>query len=169
MMMAPPPPAAPPPNLAGFKPTPNYIRDAIARNVNDPTLRAYLGSLSGSEAKNANDVSPTGAAGPFQFIPSTARQYGLTDPTNLDASVIAAKKFDAGTTPPRSSASTSAPPTPPELALMHQQGGVTGAHMVAGTGNAPNATWPSTTSAPAPRRSRPWQKSRAITACRTCR
>ena len=29
------------------------------------------------------------------------------------------------------------PPTAPELALMHQQGGVTGARMVAGTGNAP--------------------------------
>ena len=135
-MMAPPPPAVPPPNLAGFKPTPNYIRDAIARNVNDPTLRAYLGSLSGSEAKNANDVSSTGAAGPFQFIPSTARQYGLTDPTNLDASVIAAKKLTQDNAAAFERIN-GRPPTAPELALMHQQGGVTGARMVAGTGNAP--------------------------------
>ena len=138
-MTASPPPAQAPAAAAppGFKPTPNYIRDAIARNVNDPTLRAYLGSLSGSEAKNAQDVSPTGAAGPFQFIPSTAKQYGLTDPTNLDASVIAAKKLTQDNAAAFERIN-GRPPTAPELALMHQQGGVTGARMVAGTGNAPS-------------------------------
>jgi hypothetical protein len=117
--------------------TPGYLQDAIARNVADPDRRAYLGSLSASEApKGPGDVSPTGAAGPYQFIPSTAKQYGLTDPTDLDTSTVAANKL----TDDNAAAFmkiNGRMPTPADLAVMHQQGGVTGARMIGGTGNAP--------------------------------
>ena len=73
----------------------------------------------------AGRYSPTGAAGPFQFIPSTAKQYGLTDPTDPDASVIAAKKLTQDNAAAFEKIN-GRPPTAPELALMHrQQGGVT--------------------------------------------
>lgn len=38
-------------------------------------------------------VSPKGAMGPFQFMPATAKQYGLDDPYNLDASAGAAGRM----------------------------------------------------------------------------
>ena len=122
--------------------TPGYIADAIARNVQDPDMAAYLGSLVAAEAPNGpHEVSSTGAAGPFQFTHGTARQYGLIDQTgdrraDLDASVQAAERLT------RDNARVfkqinGRDASPAELALMHQQGGVTGARMVAGTGNAP--------------------------------
>ena len=128
---------------AGFKrPTPGYIGDAIARNVSDPDRQAYLGSLVGGEApRGPADVSPTGADGPFQFTRGTARQYGLMGPQgdqrrDLDASVVAANRL----TDDNAAAFeriNGRPPTPADLAVLHQQGGVTGSRMIAGTGNAP--------------------------------
>lgn len=121
----------------GFKrATPAYMKDVIERNVADPDMRSYYGSLVGGEAPNGpRDTSPTGARGPFQFIPSTAKQYGLTNPEDPEASLQAVQRFTAD------NAATfqrinGRQPTLAELALMHQQGGTTGARMVAGTGNA---------------------------------
>ena len=128
---------------AGFKrPTPGYIQDAITSNVSNPDRQALLGSLVGGEAPNGPaDVSPTGADGPFQFTRGTGRQYGLIGPQgdqrrDLNASVIAANRLtdDNAATFERINGR---PPTPADLAVMHQQGGTTGARMIAGTGNAP--------------------------------
>ena len=123
------------------RPTPGYIQDAIQRNVRDPDRQAYLGSLVGGEApKGPRDTSPTGAAGPFQFTRGTGRQYGLMGPggdrrEDLDASTIAANRLtDDNVAAFRSRLGRD--PTPAEMALLHQQGGVTGSRMVAGTGNA---------------------------------
>jgi hypothetical protein len=145
----PPQAAAPPPGAirdpneyneidaqAGFKrATPGYMQDAIARATPNVDMRAYLGSLTAGEAKNARDTSPTGARGPFQFVPGTARQYGLTNPENLDASARAALKLTQDNAA-EFERINGRPPTMAELAVMHQQGGTTGARMVAGTGNA---------------------------------
>ena len=40
-----------------------------------------------------NAVSPAGAIGPFQFEPSTAKAYGVTDPTDYDQSAVGAAKM----------------------------------------------------------------------------
>lgn len=121
-----------------FKPTPGYMQDAIAAREPNPDMQAYYGSLSGSEAKNAQDVSPTGAAGPYQFTRGTGAQYGVPGNARLDpgASTDAVRDLTAD------NAATFAringrQPTFQDLALMHQQGGTTGARMAAGTGNAP--------------------------------
>ena len=128
---------------AGFKrPTPGYIQDAITSNVGDPDRQAYLGSLVAGEApRGPADVSPTGADGPFQFTRGTGRQYGLIGPQgdqrrDLNASVQAANQLtdDNAATFERLNGR---PPTPADLAVLHQQGGTTGSRMIAGTGNAP--------------------------------
>jgi len=124
---------------AGFRrPTPGYMQDAIARATPDPDRQAYLGSLAGSEARSAREVSPTGAAGPFQFTRGTGRQYGI--PGNrrmdLDASAAAANRLTDDNVAAFERIN-GRPPSPAEMAVMHQQGGVTGARMIAGTGNAP--------------------------------
>jgi len=127
---------------ANFKrPTSGYMQDAIAANEPDPDMRAYYGSLSAGEAKNAQDVSKTGAAGPFQFTRGTGKQYGLNGPGfdnrgDLDASTKAAQALTQANIAAFRKVNGRAP-TFQDLALMHQQGGVTGAKMVAGTGNAP--------------------------------
>ena len=119
------------------------VGDAIGRYEPDETMRGYYAQLAGREDPTGGQrVSPTGAAGPFQFTRGTGKQYGLfgddgTDKrTDIDASVQAVQKLT------RDNAKAFAEingrqPTLSELALMHQQGGVTGARMVAGTGNAP--------------------------------
>jgi hypothetical protein len=126
---------------AGMRPTPGYIQDSIARQTEDPDMRAYLGSLSAGEAKNAQDVSPTGAAGPFQFTRGTGRQYGLMGAggdqrADLDASASAALDLTQDNINAFRKIN-GREPTMADLALMHQQGGVTGARMIGGTGNAP--------------------------------
>jgi len=119
------------------------VGDAIGRYEPDETMRGYYAQLAGREDPTGGQrVSPTGAAGPFQFTRGTGKQYGLlgddgTDNrTDVDASVQAVQKLT------RDNAKTfidinGRAPTLSELALMHQQGGVTGARMVAGIGNAP--------------------------------
>lgn len=119
------------------------VGDAIGRAEPDETMRAYYTQLAGREdATGGQRVSPTGAAGPFQFTRGTGKQYGLfgedgTDNrTDVEASVKAVQQLT------RDNAATfmkmhGRAPSLGELALMHQQGGVTGARMVAGTGNAP--------------------------------
>lgn len=71
---------------------------------------------------NPNAVNPkSGAAGLFQFMPETARQYGLSDPKDPAASREAAGKLLADN---RASLTKSLgrEPTPGELYLAHQQG-----------------------------------------------
>ena len=128
---------------AGFKrPTPGYMQDTITRNVADPDRQAYLGSLVGGEApRGPADVSPTGADGPFQFTRGTGRQYGLIGPQgdqrrDLDASVQAADRL-TNDNAAAFQRLNGRPPSPADLAVLHQQGGVTGSRMIAGTGNAP--------------------------------
>jgi len=135
---APPAPGAPPP---GFRPPPAYLAAALRERIQDPTRRAYLGQLAGKEAQTPGEVSPTGAAGPFQFIRSTGRQYGLVGPggdrrTDVNASIDAANKLtdDNAAVLERG---LGRPPTPGELALAHQQGAGTAVKMLSGTGNAP--------------------------------
>jgi hypothetical protein len=80
-------------------------------------------------------VSSTGARGLFQFVPGTARQYGLTNPDDDMASADAFRQFtddNAATLERR----LQRPPTMADLALAHQQGAGTAANMLTGTGNA---------------------------------
>ena len=51
-------------------------------------VSATLGEKSGN-----NSVSPKGARGRYQFMPDTAAQYGLSDPTNESASRAAARRY----------------------------------------------------------------------------
>jgi hypothetical protein len=121
-----------------FKPMPGYLQDAITSREPDPDMQAYFGSLSNSEAKNAQDVSPTGAAGPYQFTRGTGAQYGIPGAARMypgaSTDAVRALTADNAATFQRVNGR---PPTFQELALMHQQGGQTGANMVAGVGNAP--------------------------------
>ena len=148
-----PPPAGAPtvPITVPTTPTPtprlgkmSEVGDAIGRLEPDETMRGYYTRLAGREDPTGGQrVSPTGAAGPFQFTRGTGKQYGLfgddgTDKrTDIEASVKAVQQLT------RDNAATfmqmhGRMPTHGELALMHQQGGETGARMVAGTGNAPS-------------------------------
>jgi hypothetical protein len=48
---------------------------------------------SAESSRGQNMKSPKGAQGHFQFMPATARQYGLTDPNNLPQSATAAAQM----------------------------------------------------------------------------
>lgn len=65
--------------------------------------------------------SVTGAEGPFQFVPSTAKQYGLSNPRDFSASAAAAAKLAADNRA-MLGASLGRVPTDAELYLAHQQG-----------------------------------------------
>jgi len=77
--------------------------------------------LSRVHALEGDGVSPTGAKGPFQFVDSTAKQYGLKDPFNPEEAAAAAARLaadnKAGLTRQLGRA-----PTDAELYLAHQQG-----------------------------------------------
>ena len=127
---------------AGYRAAPSYLRAALEANIADPERRAYLGHLAGKEAQSANEVSPTGASGPFQFTRGTGRQYGLVDSsgdhrTDITASILAANRLtdDNAKVLERG---LGRPPTPGELALAHQQGAGTAVEMLTGAGNAPS-------------------------------
>ncbi len=66
-------------------------------------------------------VSPTGAAGAFQFTAATARRYGLVDPNDLKASADAAARLAADNKAALTHALGRAP-SDAELYLAHQQG-----------------------------------------------
>ena len=70
---------------------------------------------------NPNQTSSTGAQGPFQFIPSTAKQYGLKNPFDMQASADAAARLAADNSKALT-AQLGRPPTDAELYLAHQQG-----------------------------------------------
>jgi hypothetical protein len=54
-----------------------------------------LAAIQGAEGSGPTSVSPKGAVGTFQFMPATAKAYGLTDPTDPEASAVAAAKYMA--------------------------------------------------------------------------
>jgi hypothetical protein len=75
--------------LPSFVPGPyreTLLRSASRRNVSPGLLAAQLMAESGF---NPRAVSPAGALGIAQFIPSTARSYGLRDPFDPVASIDA--------------------------------------------------------------------------------
>jgi flagellar protein FlgJ len=134
-------PAAPSTTLAGYRPAPPYLEAALAQDVADPERRAYLGQLAGKEAQSADEVSPTGAAGPFQFTRGTGRQYGLMPDgqdwrTDIHGSIAAVQNLTDDNAATLTKMLGRAP-SPGELALAHQQGAVTAGRMLTGAGNAP--------------------------------
>lgn len=116
-----------------FGPTPGYLQDAIAAREPDPDMQAYYGALSGKEARNAQDVSPTGAAGPFQFTRGTGARYGIPGAARMDpgASTDAVRALTADNAA-AFQAKNGRPPTFQELAIMHQQGAGGGMALMAG-------------------------------------
>jgi hypothetical protein len=83
---------------------------------------AYLARTQQIESgSNPNQTSSTGAMGPFQFVGSTARQYGLKDPFNYAASADAAARLAADNKASLTQ-SLGRPPTDAELYIAHQQG-----------------------------------------------
>jgi hypothetical protein len=117
-------------------PGPGRVQNTVERIYPDnPDMQAYASRLAGQEQRGPGDTSETGARGPWQFVPGTARQYGLANPDDIDASGDALKAFTAD------NAATlerrlQRPPTMADLALAHQQGAGTAANMLAGAGNA---------------------------------
>ena len=94
----------------------------------NPDMQAYASQLNAAEQPKPGDTSSTGARGGFQFIPSTAKQYGLTNPDDDMASADAMKALTADNAAAFERIN-GRPPSMADLALMHQQGGVTGARM----------------------------------------
>jgi len=59
-------------------------------NLPPGTLDSVWNAESG---RGKHMLSPAGAQGHFQFMPGTARQYGLSDPNNLEQSAAAAAQY----------------------------------------------------------------------------
>jgi hypothetical protein len=74
------------------------------------------------------------AAGPFQFIPSTAKAYGLSDPYDLQASADAAARLAAANRADLQRAGIENP-TAAQLYLAHQQGAGGAAKLLSGGEN----------------------------------
>jgi len=112
------------------------VQDAVTGAYpGNPDMQAYASQLAAGEQQRPGETSSTGARGPWQFVPGTARQYGLSNPDDPDASAMALKRFTADNAA-TFERTNGRPPTMADLAVMHQQGGQTGANMIAGTGNA---------------------------------
>jgi hypothetical protein len=77
--------------------------------------------LSRVHALEGDGVSSTGAKGPFQFIDSTAKQYGVADPFNPDQAAAGAAKLAADNRA-QLGRNLGRMPTDAELYLAHQQG-----------------------------------------------
>ena len=120
-----------------YKPAPAYLAPALERNIQDPERRGYLGQLAGKEAQSAGEVSPTGAAGPFQFTRGTGAQYGIPGDKRFDpdASAVAANALTDDNVQALT-AKLGREPTPGEMALAHQQGAGTAGNMLTGASNA---------------------------------
>ena len=94
--------------------------------------QGYLNRLyqveSSSGRKMYNETS--GAAGPFQFMPKTAKQYGLDDPYDLEASAEAAARLAADNRKALAQAGVE-DPSAGVLYLAHQQGATGAAKLLA--------------------------------------
>lgn len=99
---------------------------------------AYLSRTAQIESgMNPQAHNASGADGLMQFVPSTARQYGLTNPRDPNASIDAAARLAADNKRVLV-ASLGRNPTDAELYLAHQQGAV-GASKLLANPNAPAA------------------------------
>lgn len=97
-------------------------RDLFSRLEAKYGLPEYLDgawAIESGRGKNMRNRS-TGAAGHFQFMPDTAKRYGLTNPNDLSSSAEAAARlaYDSASRLKK----LGAPVTSGNLYLMHQQG-----------------------------------------------
>lgn len=95
------------------------IRDASSKYGLDArmmTTMAYIESRGNPNAKN-----PSGASGIYQFMPSTAKAYGLSNPFNQGANVDAGARFTRDNIK-YFTKTVGRPPQPHEVYLLHQQG-----------------------------------------------
>lgn len=77
--------------IQGMGGAPSYFGD-FEKSQNLPSGLLYTQEMIESRGK-IGAVSPKGAMGPFQFMPDTAKQYGLADPYNLHDSAAAAARM----------------------------------------------------------------------------
>lgn len=96
------------------------LTQAADRNGVSATYLMRTWQIESGGSVNPPDSS-TGAAGPFQFVSSTARQYGLANPRDFGQSAEAAARL-AADNKAQMSATLGRPPTDAELYLAHQQG-----------------------------------------------
>lgn len=97
-------------------------RDLFSRLEAKYGLPEYLDgawAIESGRGRNMRNAS-SGAAGHFQFMPGTAKRYGLTDPHDLNSSAEAAARlaYDSAARLKK----IGAPVTSGNLYLMHQQG-----------------------------------------------
>ena len=107
------------------------------RGVPQDMRENYYNTLAQRESRfNPNAVSSTGAKGIFQFVPGTARQYGLTgnesDPYRNTLAAIDLTNDNRNAM----ARALARGPTYADLALGHNQGAITAANMISGRGNA---------------------------------
>lgn len=70
------------------------VTDGVEEKYGLP--KGLLYKMAGTESSfTADAVSPKGANGWFQFMPDTAKRFGVTDPTNLEQSAEGAGKYMA--------------------------------------------------------------------------
>jgi hypothetical protein len=93
--------------------------------------QSYLATTAQYESNmNPNAWNKSGAAGLFQFMPSTAAQYGLTNPYDPEASTYAAAKF-ANSNATYLMNKLGFAPSDDQLYLAHQQGAAGAAGLLA--------------------------------------
>lgn len=80
--------------LLGWREYDHSSFNDIEKNNNLPQGLLYAQMMTESRG-NVNAKSPAGALGPFQFMPGTARQYGISDPFNMYQSSAGAGKMDS--------------------------------------------------------------------------
>jgi len=101
--------------------------------------QGYLNRLYQVESSSGKRMynKDSGAAGPFQFMPKTAKQYGLDDPYDLEASAEAAARLAADNRKALARSGVQ-DPSAGVLYLAHQQG-ATGAAKLLGNADKPAA------------------------------
>lgn len=74
----------------------NEYADRMSEKIGMPGfITALKNAGEQSESQGAMSLSPKGAQGVMQFIPGTAKRYGLTDPSDPLASIDAAGRYTA--------------------------------------------------------------------------
>ena len=109
--------AALPPN------SPPALGQAITSATSDPAWQDYLVRTSGIESDFGRNqsTSSAGAQGAFQFIGKTAKQFGVTDPSDPAQEAQATLAYAAANAKVLQKAGIT--PTPADLYLAHNQGG----------------------------------------------
>lgn len=103
---------------------PGSFADTVTKAANkyglDPALLLGMAKIESSSGSDTS-TSSAGAQGPFQFIPSTAKAYGLTNPQDVAQSADAAARYALDNKKALASA-LGREPTNGEIYLAHQQG-----------------------------------------------